>query len=81
VDEARLSPGALSPSLFLNSPPPVILNFSRNGNVLTLSWTGSGYTLQQNSDFTNPNGWTDLSTTSPVPVTMNAAPKFYRLKK
>jgi len=81
VDEARLSPGALSPSLFLNSPPPVILNFSRNGNVLTLSWTGSGYTLQQNSDFTNPNGWTDVGTTSPVPVTMNAAPKFYRLKK
>jgi hypothetical protein len=83
VDEVRLSPSALSPALFLNAPPAAILNFSRNGNQLTLSWTASGYVLQENSNLNNSAGWSNVSGggTSPVTVTMNAAPKYYRLIK
>ena len=83
VDEARLSPGALPAGLFLNAPPAAILNFSRTGDQLTLSWTASGFVLQENSSLSNSAGWTDVvgGGTSPVTVTMDAAPKFYRLKK
>jgi len=83
VDEVRLSPSALSPALFLNAPPAAVLSFSRNGNQLTLSWTAPGFVLQENSNLSNAAGWSNTpgGSTSPVPVTMNAAPKFYRLIK
>jgi hypothetical protein len=83
VDEVRLSPSGLPPALFLNAPPAAILNFSRSGNQLTLSWTASGFVLQENSSVTNAAGWSNVSggNTSPVIINMNAAPKFYRLIK
>jgi hypothetical protein len=83
VDEVRLSPSALAPALFLNAPPAAILNFSRSGNQLTLSWTASGFVLQENSNLQNAAGWSNVpgGNVSPVIITMNAAPKFYRLIK
>ena len=81
VDEVRLSNTALSPAFFLNSTPPVILNFSQNGNQLTLSWTAAGVRLQVNNDLSNPLGWADVpgGGTNPAIVTMSAARNFYRL--
>lgn len=63
---------------------PVNLQFSRSGNALTLSWTGSGCQLQQNDNAANPAGWSDVpaGATSPVVITVPATgAKFYRLKK
>jgi hypothetical protein len=57
------------------------ISLSRTGNQLTLSWGVSGYVLQQNSDLTNPNGWTDVPGSSPVSVAI--APtgnRYYRLR-
>jgi hypothetical protein len=57
------------------------ISFSRTGSQLTLSWGASGYVLQQNSDPTNPNGWTDVPGSSPVSVAI--APtgnRYYRLR-
>lgn len=63
---------------------PVSLQFSRSGNVLTLSWTGSGCQLEQNDNAANPSGWSNVSggTSSPVVITVpSTGAKFYRLKK
>jgi hypothetical protein len=83
VDEARLTNKALSPAFFLNSPPPAIINFSLSGKQLILSWTASGFVLQQNGSLTNPAGWVNVpgGSTSPVMVTPSGAPTFYRLKQ
>jgi len=81
VDEVRISPSALAPAFFLNSPPPAVITYTRNGNQLTLSWAVSGFTLQQNDSVTNSAGWSTLSSTSPVIVNMTNAAKFYRLKQ
>lgn len=83
VDEVRLSNTALAPAFFLNSTPPAVITVSRNGNQLTLSWTVTGYVLQDNDDVTNPLGWTNVpgGGTSPVVVTTSATKKFYRLKQ
>ena len=81
VDEVRLSNTALSPIFFLNAPPPVVINFSRNGNQLTLSWTAAGFRLQVNNDLSNSLGWADVpgGGTSPVIVTTSGVRNFYRL--
>jgi len=82
VDEVRLSPSALAPAFFLNSPPPPFITYTRNGNLLTLSWAVSGFILQQNDTLLS-GGWTTLTNASPITINMSAAPgpKFYRLKQ
>lgn len=60
------------------------ISFTRAGNQLTLSWPETGFVLQQNSDLTNPAGWSNIAggSTSPVTVTISASGnKYYRLLK
>ena len=69
-------------SAALNPPaavPPLVI--TQNGNQVTISWTGAGFTLQQSATLT---GWSDVpgGSTSPVTVTLTAETpaKFYRLR-
>ncbi len=58
--------------------------FGRTGNQLTLSWSGTGFVLQENSNLNNPAGWSNVAGggTSPVVVTISpSVNKFYRLLK
>ncbi|MCL5098411.1 MAG: hypothetical protein M1608_12960, partial [Candidatus Omnitrophica bacterium] len=90
IDEFALYSTNLSPAQVLRhyaaAVPPVeiaTLSFSQSGTQLTLSWTASGFVLQENTSLTNPAGWTDVSggSTSPVAVNLGSGAKFYRLKK
>ncbi len=60
--------------------PTLVLTVS--GNTLTISWSGTGFVLQQNSDLGNPAGWTAVpnGATSPVIITPSGSQMFYRLK-
>ncbi len=62
------------------SPAPT-LEFARSGDQLTLSWAAAGFVLQQNDNFANAAGWTDVSNggTSPVTVTIGGGSRFFRL--
>ncbi len=60
------------------------LSISVSGNTVTLSWSQTGFVLQENSDVSNKNGWTDVSNGNVSPVMVTIAPtgaRFYRLKK
>ncbi len=62
------------------------ISFSRAGNQLTLSWpqTGPTFVLQENSDLTNPLGWSNVpgGNSSPVILTISTAGNsYYRLVK
>jgi hypothetical protein len=60
------------------------LNFSVAAGKLTLSWTSSGFVLQQNTQVANAAGWTNVANgaVSPMVITLPAAgANFYRLKK
>ncbi len=60
---------------------PPTLTYVRTGNQLTLSWIGTGYTLQENDAFPDPTGWKIIGVSSPTAVTLGAGNKFYRLNK
>jgi hypothetical protein len=64
-------------------PPPATLNYSRSGSQLMLSWGVPGYSLYENTNVANSNGWTATAggTASPVAVTIGAGTKYFRLKK
>jgi hypothetical protein len=60
------------------------LNFSLAGGKLTLTWSPSGFVLQENSNLGNPGGWTNVPNgdVSPVVITLpGTGANFYRLKK
>jgi len=74
------SPGAPLLTITLNSPPSTVI----------ISWPSpsSGFTLQQNSDLANTNGWSayggaisDNGTIRSVVVPAGPGNKFYRLKQ
>jgi formylglycine-generating enzyme required for sulfatase activity len=60
---------------------PPMLSVSLSGNQLTLTWSGAGFRLQENSSLTNPAGWTSVpgGTSSPTVVTTSGGPTFFRL--
>jgi formylglycine-generating enzyme required for sulfatase activity len=60
---------------------PTTLTISLSGTQLTLSWTGSGFQLQQNPNLSNPTGWTSVpgGTASPTMVTIGSGQMFFRL--
>jgi hypothetical protein len=60
---------------------PPTLTYVCTGNQLTLSWIGTGYTLQENEAFPDPTGWKIIGVSSPTAVTLGAGNKFYRLNK
>jgi hypothetical protein len=62
--------------------PPTI-TFAKDGNQLTLAWTGTGFVLEQNRDLADPAGWVKVPAgdVSPVKVTIGAGDQFFRLKK
>jgi hypothetical protein len=60
------------------------LNCARSGNVLTLTWSGTGFVLQENNSITAGSGWTDVANgqSSPATVTIQATGnRFFRLIK
>jgi len=60
------------------------LSFSVAGGVLRLSWSQTGFLLQQNNNLTNPPGWTNVANGDVSPVMITLPPtgaSFYRLKK
>jgi hypothetical protein len=60
------------------------LRILRSGNQITISWTGSGFALQANSDLSNPAGWINVTgnPSSPYTITLpTTGVSFYRLKK
>ena len=63
-----------------NSPT---LNFSVAGGKLTLSWSQTGFNLQENSNLTNSVGWTNVANGGVSPAVIPLPPSganFYRLK-
>jgi formylglycine-generating enzyme required for sulfatase activity len=57
------------------------LSISLSGGQVTLSWSGSGFRLQQNTSLTNPGGWTSVpgGTSSPTIVTAGSGNNYFRL--
>jgi hypothetical protein len=63
------------------APPSLSITVAKG--ELTLSWSGAGFVLQQNSSLTNPAGWADVpnGNVSPVKLAVPATGAgFYRLK-
>lgn len=63
---------------------PPVLSLSLAGSTATLSWSQTGFFLQENSDLGNPTGWTNVPNggVSPVMVTvLQTGARFYRLRK
>jgi len=66
-------------------PPPLVVSFT--GNSVLVSWKNSGaYTLEQNGNLANPNGWTtngDTITTAngtnSITINPSAGNRFFRL--
>ena len=59
------------------------LSISLSGNVATIAWPGSGFTLQQAQLVGGSNSWSDVAgpiKTSPYSVTNPPASTFYRLR-
>jgi hypothetical protein len=60
------------------------LSFRVASGGLTLSWSQTGFVLQQNSNLTNAVGWTNVANGDVSPVVIPLPPtgtSFYRLKK
>ena len=51
-----------------------------SGNQLILSWDASGFIVQKNTNLAAPTGWTDVSGTSPLTVTIEPTGQFFRLR-
>lgn len=63
---------------------PPTMTFGVAGGKLTLTWSGSGFVLQQNNNLGNSTGWTNApnGNVSPVTITIPATgDMFYRLKQ
>jgi hypothetical protein len=86
LDEFRIYNRVLSASEIAELAGVVLsptLQFSVAQNKLTLSWSATGFALQENSDPSNQAGWTAVPNgdVSPVIITIPATgAKFYRLK-
>jgi hypothetical protein len=64
--------------------PGAALQISKTGNQISISWSETGFVLEENSDVSNATGWTAVAGggTSPVTITVPASGnKFYRLHK
>src|SRR4029077_3961221 len=75
--------GVFSPHYSFQISAPPTLNIAISGSQLTVSWTGVGYTVQQNTILNNPSGWADVSgaTTSPFVTNVGSGTRYYRLRK
>jgi len=80
-----LNPAELTQLMTSGVPPiPPKLTASVTGTNLTLSWPGTGYVLQQNSNLANSAGWTNVlgATASPVTTPLpRSGNDFYRLEQ
>ncbi len=58
------------------------LRVQLSGNIATISWDGSGFTLQQAHASAGPASWSDVApaATSPYSITNPPATTFYRLR-
>lgn len=76
IDNIEVSVGAAV------TPAPK-LSYQLAGGQLTLSWTGAGFTLEENAAVANAAGWTAVAGAGANSATVPAATgsKYYRLKK
>ena len=73
----------------VQTPGAPLLTITRLGNSFIVSWSDTGsFTLQQNSDLANPNGWSDfggtindIGTSQSVTITLPPGNLFFRLKQ
>jgi hypothetical protein len=84
VHNSGTGPDIVFGSALLRAVPEYLprLNLLMEGSAATLFWNGEGFTLQQSSDLSSSNNWSDVPGSvmrSPVTVS-NAATKFYRLR-
>jgi hypothetical protein len=85
---ANGSAGSYSPNFVVDwsgsvTPVSPTIGFSTTTpGQLTLTWSGSGFVLQQNASLNNPNGWANAPTETNMPanVTIGSGNLFYRLK-
>jgi hypothetical protein len=80
----NLNPAELA-QLMASGVPPILpqLSASVTGATLTITWSGTGYVLQQNTNLANSAGWTNVpgATASPVTVALpRIGNNFYRLE-
>jgi len=76
-----LSAAEVVQSMTLVAAGPTI-TFTKVGNQLTLSWSGTGFVLQSNSSLSNAAGWSNVpnGSSSPVTVTISSGGNsFFRL--
>ena len=73
---ANLAAPAVGLRVDFGARPPLILNITRSGNDVILSWTGTA-TLQSADEVTGT--WGDVPGTSPVTLPSSGPRKFYRL--
>jgi hypothetical protein len=71
--------GTVSPAT--PASPKLLVGPSAPGQIV-LSWTGTGFVLQKNTDLSNPNGWVTApsGTANPATNAIGAGNLFYRLK-
>lgn len=58
----------------------ISLVLSRSGNVLSVSWTPAGGTLQTTPALGGTPAWTDVGTANPAAITIGTGNAFYRVK-
>jgi hypothetical protein len=75
--------GVFSPRYNFQISRPPALAIAISGSQLTLSWSGTGYILQQDTTLNNPAGWADVPGATAGPIVTNVGPgtKYYRLRK
>ena len=63
------------------TPTQPTLHITRTGQQVSISWEGTGFTLQASDALGAAANWQPVGTTSPASVTIGAGNKFYRLKQ
>jgi len=79
-DPTNLDPQP-SESPRMASRPTLVITAA--GNQATLSWAGTGFVLQENTNVADPGGWMNVPNggTSPVAVQITGTNTFFRLLK
>jgi hypothetical protein len=64
-------------------PPSPALQYSVAGNQITLTWSGTGFTLQENANLGNTAGWQAVSGAgaNSATVSTTGGARFFRLKQ
>jgi len=90
LDEVAIYATALTPQRIaahyqaaLTPAPSLTITHLPQVPALRIEWAATGFVLQENSNATNPSGWTDMpaGNASPVVLPWAAGQKFFRLRQ